>query len=295
MTDDPATPTDAAPDGSAAASADPIAAPPGASAASIPVAETAAEAAPAPIPSPDPAPVATLDPSTMSLVDHLGELRGRLFKIILAVGVGAVVGFLLSDRIIAILEAPLEPQQQGGLLVLGPGDAFFIVMKVSVAVGIVLAMPVILWQLWAFIGPGLTPQERRSIRPWLPMAIVFFALGVSIAYIILPYAISFLLGFTNDTTLKASLAAGPYFDFVTTLFLAFGLVMEFPIVLYALSRVNILTSARLRSSRRYIILGIAIFATVVTPGGDLVSPAVLGLTMYVLYELTTWFIARSGR
>ena len=82
---------------------------------------------------------------------------------------------------------------------------------------------------------------------------------------------------------------------MTTLFLAFGLVMEFPIVLYALSRVHILTSARLRSSRRYIILGIAIFATVVTPGGDLVSPLVLGVTMYILYEATTWFIARSGR
>jgi sec-independent protein translocase protein TatC len=252
-------------------------------------------AAPPPVAAgaPDPGAAAAPDPTTMSLVDHLGELRDRLFKIVAAVAVGSVVGYLLSDRIIALLEQPLAGIQKG-LIVLGPGDAFFIVMKVSIAVGVILAMPVILYQLWAFVGPGLTPDERRSIRPWLPMAIVFFALGVTIAYVILPYAVGFLLGFTNGTTLIASLAAGPYFDFVTTLFLAFGLVMEFPIVLYALSRVNILSSQRLRSSRRYIILGITVFATVVTPGGDLVSPFVLGVTMYILYELTTWFIARSG-
>ena len=134
-------------------------------------------------------------------------------------------------------------------------------MKISIVVGIILAMPVILYQLWAFVAPGLTPNERRIIRPWLPLALFFFALGVAIAYVVLPYAMAFLLGFTNET-LVDSLAAGPYFDFVTTLFLAFGLVMEFPIILYGLSRVNILTSQRLKASRRYVILGITIFATV---------------------------------
>ena len=93
----------------------------------------------------------------------------------------------------------------------------------------------------------------------------------------------------------AHLAAPPYFDFVTTMFLAFGLLMEFPIVLYALSRVGIATSARLRASRRMVILGIAIFSAIATPGGDLVSPTVLGLTMYVLFELTIIAIRRSGR
>lgn len=93
----------------------------------------------------------------------------------------------------------------------------------------------------------------------------------------------------------ADLAAAPYFDFVTTMFLAFGLLMEFPIVLYALSRVGIATSARLRASRRMVILGIAIFAAVATPGGDLVSPLVLGGTMYILFELTVFAIRRSGR
>jgi sec-independent protein translocase protein TatC len=247
-------------------------------------------AAPAPI-EPDPGSSPPEGEAVMSLLDHLGELRSRIFRVVLAVAVGSVVGFLLADKIIAILVAPVPGQK---VIVLGPGDAFFINMKISIVVGIILAMPVILYQLWAFVAPGLTAQERRVIRPWLPLALFFFGLGCVIAYLILPYAMQFLLSFTNETLVN-SLAAGPYFDFVTTLFLAFGLTMEFPIVLFALSRVNILSSQRLRSSRRYVILGITIFATVATPGGDLVSPFVLGVTMYILYEATTWVIARGGR
>ena len=177
---------------------------------------------------------------------------------------------------------------------LGVGDAFVIQVKIALVIGIILAMPVLLYQLWAFIAPGLTPSERKTIRPWIPMALVFFSLGVVIAYVVLPFAISFLFSFTDDS-LQARPAAGQYFDFVTTMFLAFGLVMEFPILLVGLSRVGIVTSARLRSSRRIVILGISIFAAVVTPGGDLVSPFVLGGTMYILFELTILFIRRSGR
>ncbi|HWP63711.1 MAG TPA: twin-arginine translocase subunit TatC, partial [Candidatus Binatia bacterium] len=178
--------------------------------------------------------------------------------------------------------------------ILGPGDAFVIHLRVAVVVGVILAMPVILHQAWAFVAPGLTAEERRIVRPWVPLALFFFALGVAVAYIVLPFAVQFLLSFTGGP-LRSDLAAGPYFDFVTTLFLAFGLVMEFPILLYGLSRVGIVTSARLRSSRRYVILGIAIFAAMVTPGGDIVSPTALGVTMYVLFEATIFFIARSGR
>lgn len=226
----------------------------------------------------------------MSLVDHLAELRSRLIKIGLAVLAGSVVGFLFAQRIIEILVAPLPDRQ---VQVLGPGDAFVIYLRVAVVVGVVLAMPVILYQVWAFVAPGLTPQERRIVRPWVPLALCFFAVGVGVAYVILPFAIQFLLSFTGGP-LRGDLAAGPYFDFVTTLFLAFGLVMEFPILLYGLSRVGVVSSARLRRSRRYVILGIAIFAAAVTPGGDLVSPTVMGLTMYLLYEATAFAIARSG-
>jgi len=245
-------------------------------------------------PEPDqpPSPVAAPgDETVMSLLDHLGELRKRIFRSIIAVAVGSAIGFYFATPVRMFLQEPL-----GGipLQVLGIGDAFIIQVKIALVIGIILSMPVLLYQLWAFIAPGLTPPERKLVRPWIPMALVFFSIGVVIAYLVLPFAITFLFGFT-DESLQARPAAGQYFDFVTTMFLAFGLVMEFPILLVGLSTVGIVTSARLRSARRMVILGISIFAAVVTPGGDLVSPFVLGGTMYLLYELTLVFIRRSGR
>jgi len=249
--------------------------------------EPAAPGLPAAMP-PSSAPENT---GVMTLVDHLGELRGRLFRSILAVAVGTAVGFYFAtavrNQLISLL--PTDFVQ-----VLGPGDAFVIQLKISMVIGIILAMPVLLYQVWAFITPGLTPSERRTVRPWIPLALVFFAMGVGIAYIVLPFALTFLLAFTDDV-LVAQFAAGPYFDFVTTMFLAFGLIMEFPILLVGLSRVGIVTSAKLRESRRMAVLGIAVFAAVATPGGDLVSPLVLGGTMFILFEGTVLFIRRTGR
>lgn len=238
-----------------------------------------------------PPPLTGPDGSIMSLVDHLGELRTRLFRSIIAIALGSIVGFYFAAPVRNFL---LEPLPGGVAQVLGPGDAFAIQLRISIVIGIILAMPVLLYQIWSFVSPGLTPAERKIVRPWVPLALLFFALGVGIARLVLPYAVSFLLGFT-DTKLVANIAAGPYFDFVTTMFLAFGLVLEFPILLVGLSRVGIVTSDRLRSARRYVILGIAIFSAVATPGGDLVSPLVLGGTMYVLFEATILFIRRTGR
>lgn len=227
----------------------------------------------------------------MSLVGHLTELRDRLVRSIIAVALGTGIGFWFWKDIRNFLIAPLPT---GTVQVLGPGDAFVIALRISMITGVILAMPIILLQLWRFIAPGLTDDERRVVRPWIPLALFFFVIGVGIAYVILPFAVGFLLAF-SDNVLVANLAAGPYFDFVTTMFLAFGLIMEFPIVLFGLSRVGIVSSAMLGRSRRVIVLGIAIFATAVTPGGDLVSPLVLGFTMYILFELTIVFIRRSGK
>lgn len=231
-------------------------------------------------------------PPQMSLVDHLTELRNRIGWSLLAVAVGAVVGFAIGEPIIKFLSAPLP----GGLTLnyTGIGDPFAIRITIAIVVGVILAMPVILWHIWRFVSPGLTPGERRAILPWLPAALVFFTVGVTIAYFILPFAASFLLAFQTPE-LKPLLMAREYFSFVSTMFLAFGLLMEFPILLVGLSRVGIVTSERLSRWRRMIILGIAIFAAVATPGGDLVSPSVLGLTLYVLFEGTVVVIRRSGR
>ncbi|HET7026252.1 MAG TPA: twin-arginine translocase subunit TatC [Candidatus Limnocylindrales bacterium] len=228
----------------------------------------------------------------MTLVDHLAELRNRIVKSILAIVAGTIVGWIATPKLMDFLRAPIGDRQ---LIFLSPGEAFFVYIKISVSVGLILAMPVLLYQLWAFVAPGLTTEERKVVRPWLPLALLLFVIGVVIAYVILPYAMGFLLGFEIPGVNRAEITMNNYFGFITTLFLAFGLMMEFPILLLGLSRVGIVTSQRLRAVRRYVIVGIALFSTVVTPGGDIVSPTVLGLTMYVLFEISIWFIRRSGR
>ena len=229
----------------------------------------------------------------MSLVDHLTELRRRLVISVVAVIVCSVAGLLLASRVIAFLKD--QAGLKSPLIFTDLGGAFFIQLKIALVVGVILAMPVILWQLWRFVSPGLTPEERRLARPWVPLALCFFAIGVAVAYIVLPFASAFLLGFAVPGVLQPLITADAYFGFVALLFLAFGLVMEFPIVLVLLSKVGLVTSQRLRTNRRMIILGIAVFAVVVTPGGDPISPSVLGVVMYLLFELSIRLVAWAGR
>ncbi|MBI2782443.1 MAG: twin-arginine translocase subunit TatC [Chloroflexi bacterium] len=229
---------------------------------------------------------------SMPLAGHLAELRNRLIWSILAVTVGGSIGFYLGEQLITLLRTPLPPDVT--LQQIEIGDGFSIRLQIAFVVGVILAMPVLLWHVWRFIAPGLTTSERRAVLPWIPAALAFFALGIGIAWVILPYAALFLLSFVPEGV-NRSINIKSYFDFVTSLFLAFGILMEFPILLVGLSRVRIVTSDRLRRSRRMVILVIAIFSAIATPGGDLVSPFVLGLTLYVLFEGTTIFIRRTGR
>ncbi len=229
---------------------------------------------------------------TLTLVDHLVELRNRIFICVFSLLPGTIVGFAFAAQIIEVLKRPLPTADP--LVALGLTEPFMINLKVALTTGIILAMPVILYQFWAFISPGLTSQERSAARPWVPLALVFFALGVSVAYFILPYASGFLYGFQSKD-IKLMLTADSYFGFVTTLFLAFGLVMEFPIVLVLLAKMGILSSQRLRRSRRMAVLGIVLVSTVITPGADIVSPIVMAVTMYSLYEVSIVMIRMGGR
>ncbi len=183
--------------------------------------------------------------AVMSLVGHLSELRSRVVRSILAIVAGSVVGWIAAPDIMRVLRQPLGARP---LVFLSPGEAFFVYMKVAVAAGIILSMPVILYQLWAFIAPGLTADERRVVRPWVPIALLLFTIGVAVAYVVLPFAMAFLLSFEIAGVNQATLTMNNYFGFVTTLFLAFGLTMEFPVLLFGLSRVGIVTSGRLRSN-----------------------------------------------
>ncbi len=234
--------------------------------------------------------VPSVESAVMPLVDHLSELRNRVVKALIAVGLGSIVGLYFQKQIRDLLLSPLpNPQVQ----ILAPGDAFSITLRIAIITGVILAMPVILYQAWAFVAPGLTPAERRAIRPWIPLSLLFFAIGVGVAWLVMPVAVGFLLSFT-DESIRADLAAEPYFNFVGSLFLAFGIAMQYPIVLLALARVGIISSAQLRSWRRYVLLLVFVVATALTPP-DAFSDIVLGVIMYGLYEVTIFIVTRMGR
>jgi len=232
------------------------------------------------------------DPETMTLVDHLSELRRRIAISVVAVLLGTGLGFFFAEQIIELLLTPL-PNNEVVFLTLSGG--FMVYLRVAVIVGLLLATPVILYQAWAFVAPGLLPRERRAALPWIPMSAVFFLLGCAVAWVTLPYAVGFLLSFQIEGSLTALTSAEAYFGFVTFMFLIFGLVMQFPIVLIFLDRIGVLHVEQLEAMRRYVLLGVVIFAVVITPGGDPISPLVLSGTMYALYEFTIFVLQRRRR
>jgi sec-independent protein translocase protein TatC len=230
---------------------------------------------------------------TMSLIEHLEELRRRLIVVVATVLGGAVVGFFLSRPVLILLRDRL-PEGQQHLIFLGPADAFGAQLKIAGFLGIAIAMPVILFHVWRFVTPGLTKRERRFIWPVMLAALLLFALGVGIGFIIIPYALNFLLSFAEGLA-DPNLTIDGYIGFVTTMLLAFGIVLEFPIVLVGLARVGILSYKRLAAQRRLAVVGITVFAIVITPGGDPISPIILGSVMYLLFEASLLVIRLMRR
>lgn len=221
----------------------------------------------------------------MSLLEHLEELRRRLIIIVAAVLLAAIVAFVFSQQAIDLLIRPL-PAGYEKLYFTGVADAFGVRTKVALFLGVAIAMPIILFHVWRFITPGLTLGERRVVWPLLFAALGLFVLGMAVGYVIVPFALSFLLSFAEPGKIEPLLTISEYIGFITTLMLAFGLMMEFPILLIVLARVGILSYSRIAAQRRFVILGITIFAIVVTPGGDPFSPTILGVVMYVLFEIS---------
>jgi sec-independent protein translocase protein TatC len=237
----------------------------------------------------------TEEEGVMSLVDHLAELRRRLFISILAVVLGGAVGFYFASDVQKLLLQPFLASNPGSVVqFLTVSGGFFLYVKISLVFGIVIGLPVIVYETWQFVAPGLTQRERRAALPWIPAAILFFALGVIVAYVTMPYAIQFLTGFTTPGYTESRPSAEAYFGFVTNMFLIFGAVMEFPIALVFLSKLGILSVDMLKKSRRMVILGIVVFAVVVTPGGDPISPIVMASVMYALFEFTIYMLTRGG-
>lgn len=229
----------------------------------------------------------------MTMVEHLEELRRRLMVVIAAIAIGAIAGFVISGPVLDILRGPL-PDEFDTIYFTSPAGAFVAQLKVAGFVGLALAMPVILYEIWRFVTPGLLAGERRLLWPFLLAGLLLFGLGVAIGFAIIPYALVFLLGFAREG-MEPLLTIDEYIGFVTTLMLVFGLMLQFPLVLIILSRLGIVTPAWLASRRRWVILLIAIVSAVATPGGDPFSMVILSLFMYGLFEVTLLVVRAMQR
>ena len=222
----------------------------------------------------------------MPFLDHLEELRWRLVYGLVALAVGTIVGFLVVHYmgIMEILVRPIRPLLgDGQLAYFNPVTPFFIELKLSIVVGFLLASPVIVYQVWAFLSPGLKPREKRVIVPSLYFGLVLFAAGVAMAYfLVLPLALVFLGGFQQEF-LEPTIEVGAYLGFVTRLLLAFGAVFELPVVVLILSVLGVLTPQFMREKRRHAIVVNTVIASVLTPG-DLSTTFFMLIPLLVLYE-----------
>jgi sec-independent protein translocase protein TatC len=231
---------------------------------------------------------------TMSLVEHLEELRHRVVVSTIAVGLGAALGFALFDAVIELLRAPYcdtlanlppanRPETGCRFVFLGLVDPVVIKLKVAAFVGLFLALPVVLYQLWAFIVPGLHRRERRLAIPFVLTSVGLFVLGALFAYWTLPRALSFLIGFAGPAFVPI-ITGDRFLGFMMMMALAFGLSFEFPIVLVFLNSAGVVSVQQLRDARRWAILAIVVFAAVITPSGDPYTLLAMSLPMVVFYE-----------
>jgi len=232
---------------------------------------------------------------TMSLRDHIAELRSRLLKAMFFVAVGTVVGWVLYPRILDVLIQPycqLPASQRllagdGGckLIFTSPLDGFVLRIKVGAICGIILASPFWLYQLWAFVTPGLHRRERRMTIAFVALSSLLFAAGAVLSYFTIEKALALLVSFAGDSTV-AAIDAPKYISFVTSMLLVFGAAFELPLLVTALNRVGVLSAARLLRWQRLAIFLIFVFAAVATPSTDPISMCMLAIPMSLLFEMS---------
>lgn len=223
------------------------------------------------------------DDKTMSIFDHLRELRGRIVTSLIAVAVGAILCFIFFEPILRFILDPYEDLTDKVFIATGPLDAFLLRMKVAAYGGIVVASPVIFWQLWRFITPGLHPNEKRYAVPFVTASVVLFCSGALMAIVTFPRALAFLIAIGGDD-IEPLFTATSYVSLVLIMVVAFGLAFEFPLLVVFLLLARIVDTAQLRRWRRYMFLGIVVVAAVITPSQDPITLFALAIPMYILYE-----------
>jgi sec-independent protein translocase protein TatC len=215
---------------------------------------------------------------------HLEELRNRIIKSLIAIGVGTLIAFFFNEWILDVLARPYQiAVPDGDLAFFRPTEAFSLVMRLSLFGGFILASPVILYQLWRFIAPALTPREKRWAVPMTAIFVTLFLAGGLVGYWALSRGLGFLLDFGGDA-LTPVIGADFYLKFAMRFILAFAFSFEFPVFIFAAAAVGAVTSRQLRKGRRWAILVIVVFAAVITPSGDPLTLLLLAVPMYVLYE-----------
>ena len=218
---------------------------------------------------------------------HLEELRNRLIKCFIAVGVGFVASFGFKETLFEILVKPLiAVMEQGDTLIFtGLPEAFFTYLKVSFLSGIMLATPVILYQFWMFVAPGLYQKERRLLIPVVFLSSFFFIGGSLFGYfVVFPFGFKFFLGFATES-IRPLPSMKEYLSFSSKLLLAFGLVFEMPLVLTFLARLGVVSVDFLKKNRKYSILLFFVGAAILTPP-DVVTQVMMALPLIVLYEIS---------
>lgn len=235
----------------------------------------------------------------MPFTSHLEELRSRLLKCCLALGVGFVGCFAFAEEIFSLLTTPLRRVPVRGLTIIGTAvtEAFFTKMKVSFVAALIVALPVLLWQAWQFVAPGLYEQEKRYTRSFVFFGSLFFLAGAAFCYqIFLGLGLEFLLRRYEAIQVQPLIQMGEYLSIVLRLVIAFGVMFQLPVLAYFLARVGLVDHRFLIRHVRYALIGIAILAAILTPP-DLISQVLLMLPLAVLYGISILvaFFARPKR
>jgi sec-independent protein translocase protein TatC len=220
----------------------------------------------------------------MPLVEHLAELRRRIIISAIAIAVGGIVAFCFYNRILNFLIGPYtDITGKKTLLITDPLEGFTTRLKIAAFGGLALASPVLLWQMWRFITPGLHKKEKRYAIPFIVASIFLFVLGGVVAMLTFTQALRFLIG-VGGGSLEAFFTPSKYLSLIVLMIVAFGVAFEFPIVLVFLQLARVLTSRKLRKWRRPAVVVIVAVAAVITPSQDPYSLFAMAVPMYIFYE-----------
>jgi sec-independent protein translocase protein TatC len=229
----------------------------------------------------------------MTIVEHLDELRSRIIVSLVVLGIAFALCFWQNDLLLDIVNDPL-PADTPTPTTLSPTEPFFVTVEISGYGAFILALPVLLYQLWAFVLPAFSPRERRAVTPFVIAMPFLFIAGIAFAYfVVMPVAVKFLLNF-NDAEFNIQVRARDYYGFFGLTELAMGLLFQIPIVMLALTRLDIVSADWFAKNRRYAIFVIAIVAAA-APGGDPVSMLMIMLPLVLLYEVSILVDRRFGR